>query len=114
MKRFLVMACMAGILSGCATRPQHIPAAIVSHEQYMANDCAQLTASMVDARSRLEKLWTMQNNKADLDATSVAIAFIPASKLTGDHAKDVARYKGEVVAIGTALASKGCAVARTA
>jgi hypothetical protein len=80
----------------------------------MASDCTQLTATLADARTQLEQLWSMQNTKADLDATSVLIAFIPASTFTGDHAADVAKYKGKVVAISTALASKGCMASRTA
>lgn len=98
-------------LAACASRPDRIQASVVPYASYMASDCAQLGVSMADARRQLEKLWSMQDAKANLDATSVLIAFIPASAFTGDHAADVARYKGQVVAIATAQASKGCAAA---
>lgn len=113
MGRVVAVLFCASLLSACATRPDRIEASVVPYERYMGSDCGQLTASMADARRQLEKLWSMQDTKADLDATSVLIAFVPASAFTGDHAVDVARYKGEVIAIGVALASKGCA-SRTA
>lgn len=106
-RRFPVLLC-ASLLSACATRPDRIPATAIPADTYMASDCAQLSASMADARSQLEKLWSMQNTKADLDTTSVLVAFVPASVFTGDHAKEVAQAKGQLIAIGTALASKGC------
>ncbi len=50
----------------------------------------------------------MQDTKANVDAATVFFVLIPASKLSGDHAADVAKYKGEVEAIDTALVKTGC------
>lgn len=63
---------------------------------------------MSDARANLEKFSAMQNSKANTDAATVFFVLIPASKLTGDSAGDVAKYKGEVEAIETAQIKKGC------
>jgi hypothetical protein len=43
-----------------------------------------------------------------MDAATVFFVLVPASKLSGDHAGDVAKWKGEVEAIDTALIKSGC------
>ena len=63
---------------------------------------------MSDARVQLAKFSAMQDTKANIDAASVFFVLIPASKLTGDSAGDVAKYKGEVEAIETAQIKNGC------
>ena len=93
---------------GCATRPESISASYVSHEKYVSNDCGQLTSIMADSRAQLAKFSAMQDSKANLDAATVFLVLIPASKLTGDSAGDVAKYKGEVEAIETAQIKNGC------
>lgn len=107
-KAILAMAMGMALLVGCATRPESISASYVSHEKYIGNSCAQLTSDMVDARAQLAKFSSMQDTKANLDAASVFFVLIPASKLTGDSAGDVAKYKGEVEAIETAQVKNGC------
>ena len=94
--------------SGCATRPESISASYVSHEKYMGQPCTQLTDSMADARAKLSNYSKMQDTKANVDAATVFLVLIPASKLSGDHAGDVAKFKGEVEAIETAQIKTGC------
>ena len=94
--------------AGCATRPESISASYVSHEKYMGQSCVELMSSMSDARANLDKFSSMQNSKANVDAATVFFVLIPASKLTGDSAGDVAKYKGEVEAIDTAQVKRGC------
>jgi hypothetical protein len=74
----------------------------------MGNDCLQLSTNMADARAQLAKFSSMQDSKANVDAATVFFVLIPASKLSGDHAGDVAKYKGEVEAIETAQIKKSC------
>lgn len=104
----LIMALTSLLITGCATRPESISASFVSHEKYMGKDCTQLALDMSDARSQLTKFSSMQDTKANVDAATVFFVLIPASKLSGDHAGDVAKYKGEVEAIETALIKTGC------
>ena len=94
--------------SGCATRPESISASYISHEKYMGKDCTNLTLDMSNARSELAKFSSMQDSKANLDAATVFFVLVPASKLSGDHAADVAKFKGEVEAIETALIKSNC------
>lgn len=109
MKKVGLILALTGILiAGCATRPESISASYVSHEKYMGQDCTQLALQMSEARGQLTKFSSMQDTKANVDAATVFFVLIPASKLSGDHAGDVAKYKGEVEAVETALVKTGC------
>ena len=99
---------LAVAVMGCATRPESISASFVSHEKYMGQNCQQLTDQMADARAKLSDYSKQQDSKANLDAATVFLVLIPASKLSGDHAGDVAKYKGEVEAIETAQIKTNC------
>lgn len=109
MKTLFFIASLAVLISsGCATRPESISASFVSHEKYMGQDCKQLALQMSEARSQLAKFSSLQDSKANVDAATVFLVLIPASKLSGDHAGDVAKFKGEVEAVETALIKTGC------
>jgi hypothetical protein len=96
------------IVGGCATRPESISATYVSHEKYAGRDCGQLALDMSHARAELQKFSSLQNSKANTDAATVFFILIPTSKLSGDHAGDVAKWKGEVEAVDTASIKAGC------
>jgi hypothetical protein len=108
MKKILLSLAFVSLISGCATRPESISASFVSHEKYSGKDCTSLALDMSNARSELEKFSKMQDTKANLDAATVFLVLIPASKLSGDHAGDVAKWKGEVEAVETALIKANC------
>jgi hypothetical protein len=109
MKIKIISALLIGaIVSGCATRPESISASYVSHEKYSGRDCGQLAFDMSNARAELQKFSSMQDTKANVDAATVFFVLIPASKLSGDHAGDVAKWKGEVEAVDTASIKAGC------
>ena len=95
-------------ISSCASRPSSISASYVSHEKYMDYSCTQLATKMGDARGELQKYSDMQDSKANVDAATVFFVLIPASKLAGDHAGDVAKWKGEVEAVNTAQLKLKC------
>lgn len=107
MKNSVFVLC-ALVISGCATRPESISASYVSHEKYMGQDCSKLALLQSDARNELTKFASLQDSKANMDAATVFFVLIPASKLSGDHAGDVAKWKGEVEAVDTALIKTGC------
>lgn len=108
LKNLLITGLAIAMLSACATRPESISASYISHEKYTDNDCAKLASLISDARAELTKFSEMQNSKANMDAASVFFVLIPASKLTGDSAADVAKWKGEVEAIDTARIKNKC------
>jgi hypothetical protein len=106
-KVILTIGCVAALV-GCASRPESISASFVSHEKYSNRDCTTLAIDLSDARSELAKFSSMQDSKANMDAATVFFVLIPASKLSGDHAGEVAKWKGEVEAVETALIKAGC------
>jgi hypothetical protein len=106
--KFALCCLLPAMIVGCATRPESISASYISHEKYMGQNCTELGLSLSDVRSQLTKFSSMQDTKANLDAATVFLVLIPASKLSGDHAGDVAKYKGEVEAVETALIKTGC------
>ena len=103
-----MLLAFTSVIAGCATRPESISASYVSHEKYSGKDCTTLSLDMSNARSELAKFSSMQDSKANMDAATVFFVLIPASKLTGDHAGDVAKWKGEVEAVETALVKANC------
>jgi hypothetical protein len=106
-KTLLTIGCVVALV-GCASRPESISASYVSHEKYSNRDCTTLTIDLSNARSELAKFSSMQDSKANMDAATVFLVLIPASKLSGDHAGDVAKWKGEVEAVETALIKANC------
>lgn len=107
-KKILLVSSIVILVSACASRPESISASFVSHEKYISGDCIRLTTQMSDARAELAKVSKMQNSKANGDAFGVFLLGIPFSKLSGDHAGDVAKWKGEVEAIETAQIKNNC------
>lgn len=110
--RLALIALAAASLVACATRPESISASYVSHEKYSGLDCTALSTQLADKRAELTKVADLQNSKANMDAATVFFVLIPASKLSGDHAADVAKFKGEVEAIETAQVKANCKGAR--
>ena len=104
----LAVTAAVGFLGGCADRPSKISASYVSHEKYMDLSCSELTSKMSNARAELAKFSDMQNTKANTDAATVFLVLVPVTSMTGDHAGDVARWKGEVEAIDTAQQKLKC------
>lgn len=102
------------ILSGCATAPDSIAPAHVSQERYKALDCDQLTAERKRVEASLADARTVQSGAAsnDVAAVAVAIALFPVAivALGGDTAMagDVARLRGQQIAIGEVMKAKGC------
>lgn len=108
MKFVFFLPLILGVIAGCAARPESIPASFVSFEKYVGRDCNQLSSDMSNATNELFKYSRLQNNKANADAATILFILVPTSKLTGDHAAAVAKWKGEVEAVETALIRSGC------
>lgn len=94
--------------AGCANRPESIHASYVSHEKFAPLSCQQLFEKQSQVRADLDQVSRLQDSKANADAVGVFLLGIPFSKLSGDHEADVARLKGELEALDTALAKAGC------
>jgi len=108
MKRTIatLTACLLG--AACANRPDSIHASYVSHEKYAGLDCPTLALRMFGTRHQLAMQSQVQNAKADGDAVGVFFLGIPFSKLSGDVEGEIARLKGEILAIETATIKSKC------
>ena len=95
-------------ISGCASRPDSIPASFVSESTYIDSSCSALHTQLTQANEELRVVSDKQNTAANVDAGSVFLALIPVSAFTGDHEAEVAEAKGKVNAIKGALAKNKC------
>ena len=114
MNNKILLICFLLTIVGCASRPESIPASHVSHEKYIDNDCEVLYGKLSSAQSELARYSDLQNSAANSDAVGVFLLGIPFSKLSGDHAGNVAKWKGEIEAIETAKIKNKCNEPRTA
>lgn len=99
------------LFSACAKRPHDIAPDPVPRASFERMDCAGLTGKLQATQAELDKYTRLQDSKADNDAMGVLLLGLPLSKLTGDHERDIARLKGELIAMKDAQASQKCAPA---
>ena len=108
MKKLFITTAILAILSGCATRPESIPASFVAHERYAMHSCQTLSELKMSTAADLMQASDQQDTDANMDAVGVFLILIPLSAFGGDHEAEVANLKGEVQAIETAQAINGC------
>lgn len=102
------------ILSGCATAPDSIAPAHVARERYRALDCGQLATERRRVEASLADARAVQGGAAANDAAAVAVAIalfpVAIAALGGDTsmAADVARLRGEHIAISEVMKDKAC------
>lgn len=107
--RYLLVVCMAGVLSDCAKSPDSIAALPVPDVIYENRTCEQLRVQKAEAAIALATVSSQQSNAATSDAWGVALVGLPLSSMTGnDVSGKVAEAKGRVAAIETVMARKGC------
>ena len=70
-------------VSGCATRPESIPASYVSHERYIDNDCSRLATLMSDARSDLQKFSDLLRQQSKYGCGNCIFCFDTSKSVTG-------------------------------
>lgn len=101
--RFGCLAALVFALAACAKSPSSIPPAAVSSEEYASLSCRQLGLEMAQATERLKEAEQKQNEAQVADALTVFLVLVPVSSLSGDSESDVARYKGEKLALERAI-----------
>ena len=114
MTKFLITVTLAFSITACAKTPSAIPPVAVSSSEYSGKSCKALTTEYTIVSAKLEEVNKKQRGKVAGDAAGVFLVLIPPSALTGDHAADVGRYKGEKIAIERALEKKSCKYAKIA
>ena len=109
--RILLLVAAAATLTACAKTPSAIPAIPVASAEYSGKTCRQLTGEYTQVSAALAEAEEKQRDKVAGDAVMVFLVLIPLSTMTGDHAADVGRYKGEKIAIERAMKAKRCVLA---
>lgn len=104
-----VLVLTIGIFAtGCATAPQNIAPAYVSHMTYMQFDVDQLGQEEARLQAALATASDAQSKARSNDIAGVILLGLPVSSLSGSNqASNVARLKGELEAIQKAIALKG-------
>lgn len=114
MKRVKQAICAVAMLSlivGCATKPESVAPAYVSHLGYMNLDCQQLGHEQNRIVSALSAAADAQRKARSNDTVGIILLGLPVSSLSGSNqASNIARLKGELDAIQKALIEKKCDV----
>jgi hypothetical protein len=105
------------IVSGCATHASNVAPTSVSSLQYDGVDCKRLAIESADINMKLSTLSAKLDSKADADTALVAGSlilwpFLIGLAATGGKAEEaeVARLKGEKIAIEQTSLRKNCGV----
>ena len=110
MKSTVVALLVAGLaVSACATSAGRIQPITVSPVVYQDQSCDQLavTAAKVDADLQVASI--KQNKKRKGDTVSVILIGLPLASMGGNgYEADVARLKGEKIALAEAKRLKSC------
>ena len=109
MKR-IALVTMALLAAGCAKQPDQIAASPVAADRYLQMSCAELLAGRTGKQAAQARLEQAQHEAAEHDKAAMSVIHIPVASMAGqDREHDVARGKGELQALDTAMRSKGCA-----
>lgn len=104
-------ALLAGacLLSSCAQDPQYVEPTYVSDVPYQALSCRQLGIDQDRLLNAVQIASTRQQTASNNDAVGVLLLGLPIGSMAGeDNAQQLARLKGELEAVQTALKSKDC------
>lgn len=113
-RQWVMCACAAIALAGCASNAQNVGPQYVSPLQFSNHDCGQLAGEAQRISSRVAHLSGVQDQKATNDAivTGVAIVvFWPAAFFVGGNDQttaELARLKGEFETIEQVSIQKKC------
>ena len=99
---------IAVVLSACASPPSRIAPVAVATSEYDGLSCSQLASELSRVSTNLAEAERRQRNAVAGDAFTVFLVLVPASALAGDSEAEVARLKGEEIALTNSLARRSC------
>ena len=99
---------IAVTLAACASPPSKITPMSVSSSEYENLSCTELVRTLSATSTKLSEFETKQRNKVAADEVTEFFFLIPVSAIAGDYEADVARYKGEKLAIERMMTRKNC------
>lgn len=111
--KFVSILVIVAFVTGCATAPNRISPAHISTLQYQGCTCNQLRQELLLTNRKLSEASVQQQKEATKDAIAFGIGmllFWPALffMIGQDKEEEVARLKGECVAIESAAIQKEC------
>lgn len=106
--QFMILGAAALLLGACAKTPSSIAPVAVSGSEYASLQCNQLRNEYTQVSAQLSEAEGKQRGAVAADAAGVFLVLIPPSALMGDHEADVARYKGEKIAIERQIEQRNC------
>ena len=95
-------------LSACASPPSRIAPVAVATSEYDGLSCSQLANELARVSTALEEAERRQRNAVAGDALTVFLVLVPVSAMGGDSEAEVARLKGEKIAVSNALSRRSC------
>jgi hypothetical protein len=107
------------VLAGCATRPDAVVPTHVSAARYEDRTCKSLQRELDDVTASLTQASGRLNDKANQDAAVVGVGtilFWPVLFALGGNSgmeSEVARLKGEKIALEQQIAERDCAAQST-
>ncbi|UVC09692.1 hypothetical protein IHQ71_03465 [Rhizobium sp. TH2] len=103
------LCAMALLAAGCARQPGQIAASPVATDRYLQMSCAELLAKRDSTKITQARLEDAQHNAAEHDKAAMSVIHVPVASMAGqDREDEVARGRGELVAIDATIKSKGC------
>jgi hypothetical protein len=104
----LLSLLLLNFIFGCATAPENIAPAYVSHLQYMQFTLDQLGQEEARLQAALSASSDAQRSARANDTVGIIFLGLPVSSLSGSNqASNVARLKGELEAVQKAIILKG-------
>lgn len=111
MKPFVCIGLFAAsiALTGCATRPENIPAAYVSEVTFQNWSCEQLGEESAHLSAAYAQAAAQQESARTNDTVGVIFLGLPVASLSGDNvAPQIANLKGQQEAVRKVMLRKGC------
>lgn len=98
------------LVAGCAKQPEEVAAAEIDAAQYTRYSCATLRKKEAEGQAAVESLSSQQKAAANNDALGVFLLGLPLASMSGnDPETKLSIAKGQLNAVKTAKATKGCA-----
>jgi hypothetical protein len=117
LSKSIIFSIIGSIISGCATQPSNVVATHISSLKYDSVDCRRLGIEAADVETKLSSTTASLQSKANTDAMLVGAGlilwpFLLGTMATGGKAEEqeLARLKGEKVAIEQASLNKNCGI----
>jgi hypothetical protein len=113
MKITVAAVLFAGLaLGACATKPERVQPLHISPLVYKTKSCEEIAQLMITNNTALTVTTDMQKRARRRDTIGVITLGLPMGSITGkDRESELARLKGEKIALEQAAQEKSCTAA---